>query len=102
MQVKSDSIKAGNFSGSHIGRGLAIEFVFLLVALVQFPSEGVHLSSLEACDPEGAPPFGGPNYGAENELEHQLLAEGIGDVLQPLALFDEQPLQQARGATAWR
>ena len=55
----SSPMNAGNFWGSHIGRGLAIEFAFSLVALVRFPSEGFHPSSLEACDPEGAPPFGG-------------------------------------------
>lgn len=46
--------------------------------------------------------LGGPYYGAENELEHQLLAEDFWDDLQPLTLFDEQPIQQvgrANGST---
>ena len=58
------------------------EVVFRLVAVTHFPSQGVHLTTLEAVEPEGAPPFGGPDHGAEHEVEHRLLDEGACDYVE--------------------
>ena len=56
---------------------------------VELLSDGAHLTALELADPDGPPALGGADHGAEHELEHGLLAKGVGDDLEPPALLDE-------------
>ena len=60
-----------------------------LVFVVELLSDGAHLTALELADPDGPPALGGADHGAEHELEDGLLAEGVGDDLEPPALLDE-------------
>ena len=54
-----------------------------------YSRSSVSLTALELADPDGPPALGGADHGAEHELEHGLLAEGVGDDLEPPALLDE-------------
>ncbi len=70
------------------------EAVLGLVFLIQFGSERFHLAVPEVGDLEGPPTLGGADHGAEHQLEHGPLAEGVGDDLQAPAFLDEQALEQ--------
>jgi len=61
-------------------------------------AQGVELAPLEGGDPDRAPTFGGAEYRAEHQLEHRLLAEGVGDDLQSEPFLDEQSLEEVGGA----
>ena len=60
----------------------AADVVFHLVVLVQLPPQGVHLTALKAGDPRHPPSLGSPEHGGEHELEHRLLAEGVGNYVE--------------------
>ena len=45
--------------------------------MVEFLSDGAHLTTLKLADPDGAPTLGGADHGAEHKLEDGLLAEGV-------------------------
>ena len=64
--------------------------------MVEFLSDSAHLVTLELADLDGLPALGGADHRADRELEHQLLAEGVGDDLAPPAFRDEQVLKQIR------
>ncbi len=66
--------------------------------MIEFLSDGLHLTALEVGDPDRPPAFGGADHGAEHELEDRLLAEGVGDDRQAPSLLDEQTLHQVGGA----
>ena len=65
--------------------------------MVEFLSDGAHLTPLKLADPDGAPTLGGADHGAEHKLEDGLLAESVGNNLEPPALLDEQALKEIRG-----
>ena len=48
-----------------------------------YSRSSVSLTALELADPDGPPALGGADHGAEHELEDGLLAEGVGDDLEP-------------------
>src|SRR5437667_8358689 len=56
------------------------------------------LALLEFADGNPAPPLGGTDDGGIHQLQHRALAERVRDDLRPPALFEEQPLEQIRGA----
>ena len=68
-----------------------------LVFEVELLSDGLHLAPFEVGDPDRSPSLGGTDHGAEHELEHGRLAEGMGDDLEPAALLDEEALEEIRG-----
>ena len=49
---------------------------------------------LEVGDLDRPPAFRGPDHGAEHELQDGLLAEGIGNDLEPAAFLDEQTFEK--------
>jgi hypothetical protein len=55
-----------------------------VVFLTKFGFDRSHLAALEVGDLNGAPALGGADHGAEHELEHWLLAEGIGMIFSRL------------------
>jgi hypothetical protein len=67
-----------------------------LILLVEVLSEHCDLAALEVGELDGAPAVGGAGHGAEHELEHRALAEGVRDDLQAPALLDEQALEKVR------
>ena len=69
-----------------------------LVFSIELLSDGAHLTTFQFTDPDGPPALGSTDHGTEHELEDGLLAEGVGNDLEPPALLDEQTLQEVRGA----
>jgi hypothetical protein len=67
-----------------------------LVFLIQIPSDGSELVAFEFGHLDGSPAVSGADHAAEHQLEHRLLAEGIGDDLQAPTLLDEQTLEEVR------
>jgi hypothetical protein len=59
--------------------------------------DGGHLAALELADPDRMPALGSADHGAEHEFQDRFLTEGVGNHLQPPALFDEQPLEKVGG-----
>jgi Calcineurin-like phosphoesterase len=72
------------------GRAVGREAIASLVFLIEFLSDNEHLSALEVSDPDGSPALGGADHGAEHQFQHRLLAEGVGNDLEPSSLLDEQ------------
>jgi hypothetical protein len=66
--------------------------------VVELLAHGVQLPSLEGRDLVRPPTLGSADHRAEHELQHRLLAEGVGDDLQAPPLLDEQPLEEVGGA----
>src|SRR5512132_220763 len=87
---------AGNFGLGVLARGLCLEAGPSLVFLIQILSDGGHLPAFEFGHLDRPPALGGADHGAEHQLEHGLLAKGVGDDLQAPALLDEQTLEEVR------
>ncbi len=67
-----------------------------MIFVVEFFSDGGDLSEFELREAQAAPALSGSDERAEHELEHRLLAEAIGNDLQPSTLLDEQPFEEVR------
>ena len=93
---RSSPRSGGNFGLGVLARGLCLEAGPSLVFLIQILSDGGHLPAFEFGHLDGPPALGGADHGAEHQLEHGLLAEGVGDDLQAPALLDEQTLEEVR------
>ena len=66
------------------------------VFLVEFLSYGSELAQLELGEAQAAPALGGADERTEHEYQHRLLAETVGNGLQPSTLLDEQSFEQIR------
>ena len=73
-------------------RGLLGKAGLGLVFLIEFLSEGGHLSALEVGELDGSPTLGGADHGAEHELEDGPFAEGVGEDLEAPPLLDKEAL----------
>ena len=65
--------------------------------MVEVLSDGGDLAQFELGEAQAAPALSGADERAEHELEHRLLAEAIGNDLQPSTLLDEQPFEEVCG-----
>jgi len=54
-----------------------------LVFLIELLSDRNHLTALGVRDPDCPPAFRGADHGAEHQFQHRLLAEGVGNDLEP-------------------
>ena len=61
--------------------------------MVEVLSDGGDLAQFELGETQTTPALSGADERAEHELEHRLLAEAIGNDLQPSTLLDEQPFE---------
>jgi hypothetical protein len=68
------------------------------VSAAELVADRSQLALLEFADGNPAPPLGGADDGGIHQLQHRPLAERVRDDFRPPALFEEQPLEQIRGA----